>query len=448
MKSLLVLTKAPYWVEPNGNRTPMTDLRRDQASSAPAVTLRSIAPSVFLPAMVYEVGNGATAPVIALTALQLGASPTKAGFMLALLGIGQVLGDIPASALADRIGDRRAMILAAGLATIGLVGCFFAPDLPFFGVALTLIGMANATFYLARQSYLTEVVPIGLRARAMSTLGGSHRIGLFIGPFVGAAAIGLFDLRAAYVVAVVTALSAAVLLIVVPDVPLPADQPATVRGGVSSRRMLADHRRLFATLGLAILAVGAVRAARQTVLPLWAEHLGISPAHTSVIFGIASAVDMALFYPSGKIMDTYGRLAIALPSMFILGAAMMALPLTSGALSLTIVAMVMSFGNGIGSGIMMTLGADAAPPVGRIKFLGIWRVLSDSGNAAGPVVMSVVASVFTLAVGIVSIGSFGLLAAAALRIWVPRYSPFATRRAIAARRGDAAVSPDRRSHNS
>ena len=395
------------------------------------LTLRAMAPSVFVPAMVYEIGNGATAPVIALTALQLGASPSKAGFMLALLGIGQVLGDIPASALADRIGDRHAMILAAGLSVVGLIGCFFAPTLWLLGVALILIGMANATFYLARQSYLTEVVPITLRARAMSTLGGSHRIGLFIGPFLGAGVIALTDLRGAYVVAMLSSLVAATLLILVPDVAPPAETGRTARGVVTSRQILSGHRRLFATLGLAILAVGAVRAARQTVLPLWAEHLGLSPEQTSLVFGIASAVDMALFYPSGKIMDRYGRLAIALPSMTILGLAMMALPLTGGAISLTVVAMVMSFGNGIGSGIMMTLGADAAPPAGRIQFLGIWRVLSDSGNAAGPVIMSVVASVFTLAVGIVTVGSAGLLAAAALAVWVPRYSPFATPKAMA-----------------
>ena len=397
-------------------------------------TLRSITPSVFLPAMVYEIGNGATAPVIALTALELGASPTRAGYLLALLGIGQVLGDIPASALADRIGDRRAMLLAAALAAAGMLGCFFARSLVVLGICLIAIGMSKATFYLARQSYLTEVVPAGMRARAMSTLGGSHRIGLFVGPFVGAAAIGVFELRAAYLVAMVTAISAGVLLLVVPDVGLPAGRVPTVRGTISSREMLAGHRRLFATLGLAILAVGAVRAARQTVLPLWSEHLGLSAAQTSVVFGIASAVDMALFYPAGKVMDRYGRLAIALPSMSILGVAMMTLPLTTGAISLTVVAMVMSLGNGIGSGIMMTLGADAAPPVGRIKFLGLWRVLSDSGNAAGPVVMSVVASAFTLAVGIVTIGSAGLLAAAALAIWVPRYSPFATPKAVARQR--------------
>ena len=177
-----------------------------------------------------------------------------------------------------------------------------------------------------------------------------------------------------------------------------------------------------------------MRAARATVLPLWSEHLGLTAAQTSIVFGIASAVDMALFYPAGKVMDHYGRLAIAIPSMTILGAAMMALPLTRGAVSLTVVAMVMSFGNGIGSGIMMTLGADAAPTLGRIKFLGIWRVLSDSGNAAGPVVMALVASAFTLPIGIVTIGSAGLLAAVGLGRWVPRYSPFATPRSVAARR--------------
>jgi MFS family permease len=171
-----------------------------------------------------------------------------------------------------------------------------------------------------------------------------------------------------------------------------------------------------------------VRAARQTVLPLWGDHLGLGPGQTSLVFGIASAVDMALFYPAGKVMDRYGRLAVALPSMLILGGAMMAIPLTHGVVTLTVVAMIMSFGNGIGSGIMMTLGADTAPADARTQFLAVWRLFSDSGNAAGPVVVSVVALFSTLAAGIVAIGSVGLLAAVALGIWVPRWSPYATPR--------------------
>lgn len=394
------------------------------------LTLRSVGPSIFLPALIYEIGNGAIAPVIALTALDLGASASKAGFLLAILGVGQVLGDIPSSSLATKIGDRRAMIVAALVAAAALLTCRLAPNLLVLALGLLGIGMCNATFYLARQAYLTEVVPVALRARALSTLGGSHRIGLFIGPFLGAAAITLGGLRAAFLVAVVTAVLAAFLLFVIPDPARSAQPISATLAPQSPRKTMRAHRRLYATLGTAIVAVGAVRAARQTVLPLWAHHIGLSPEQNSVIFGIAGAVDMALFYPSGKVMDRQGRMMIALPSMLILGGAMMLIPLTHSALALTTVAAVMGLGNGIGSGMMMTLGADTAPPDNRIRFLSIWRVLSDTGNTAGPAVVSVAATVTTLTVGITSVGAIGLFAAAGLARWVPRYSPYATRAMI------------------
>ncbi|WP_214401348.1 MFS transporter [Pseudonocardia lacus] len=395
---------------------------------APAPTLRSLIPSVFLPAVVYEVGIGAITPVVAITALDLGASAGTAGFLVALLGIGQLIGNVPSAAVAARLGDRKAMVVAAGVSVVAVTGCFFATSLPLLGVCLFVLGMGNSTFYLARQSYLTEVAPPHLRARALSMLGGSHRVGLFIGPFLGAAAISLTSLHAAYLVAAGAAVLAGVLLLVIPDV-APAGPPRPARrSGVAPGfgATLREHRSLLATLGVAVLAIGAVRAARQVVLPLWAVHIGLSPEATSLVFGIASAVDMALFYPSGKVMDRYGRLTVALPSMLILGLAMAALPLTGGIVALTVVAMVMSLGNGIGSGIVMTLGADAAPPDDRLRFLSIWRLMSDTGVAVGPVIVSLVAGVWTLAAGIVVMGGVGALSAGALARWAPRYSAFAT----------------------
>jgi MFS family permease len=392
-------------------------------------TLRSLAPSVLLPATLYEIGNGAVIPVIALTAIDLGASTGAAGFMMVLLGVGQVLGDLPASAVADRLGDRRSMLGAASLSVVSMLACYMARSVVVLGGALLLMGVCNATFYLARQSYLTEVAPVQLRARAMSTLGGAHRVGLFVGPFVGAVAIGIGGLRSAYLVAVGSALAVGLALLLIPDVEVPA-HAAAVRGLVTTREVLGAHRRLFATLGLAVVGVGAVRAARQTVLPLWAEHLGLGAQTTSLVFGVAGAVEMVLFYPGGKVMDRYGRLAVAVPSMVIMGLSMMALPLTRGVAGLTAVAVLLGIGNGLGSGIMMTLGADAAPVEGRIRFFGIWRVLADSGNAAGPVVVSILAIVATLAAGIVSVGSLGLLTAVAMARWVPRYSRYATRSAV------------------
>lgn len=186
--------------------------------------------------------------------------------------------------------------------------------------------------------------------------------------------------------------------------------------------MLTEFRPVFATLGIAVLLVGTVRGARQTVLPLWTEHLGVDPATTSVVFGIAGAVDMLLFYPAGKVMDRYGRLWIGVPSMLLVAASMVALPLTHTVVAVSVVAALMGLGNGLGSGILMTLGADVAPARGRAQFLGMWRVFQDGGAAAGPLVVSAGAALGSLAAGIWVIGAIGAAAAAALGRWAPRWS--------------------------
>src|SRR5689334_776286 len=103
-------------------------------------SLRSMVPSIFLPAMVYEIGNGAVTPVIAITALDLGASAGTAGFLVALLGIGQLVGDVPAGALAARLGDRRAMVVAGGVSMAAMAGCLLTPSLPLFGLCLFVLG--------------------------------------------------------------------------------------------------------------------------------------------------------------------------------------------------------------------------------------------------------------------------------------------------------------------
>jgi hypothetical protein len=87
----------------------------------------------------------------------------------------------------------------------------------------------------------------------------------------------------------------------------------------------------------------------------------------------------------------------------------------------------MSIGNGIGSGIMVTIGADAAPADDRTTFLSVWRLLGDSGNALGPLVPAAIAGVAFLGLGVSITGLLGLGAAVGLARWVPRYSPYATR---------------------
>jgi hypothetical protein len=129
--------------------------------------------------------------------------------------------------------------------------------------------------------------------------------------------------------------------------------------------------------------------------------------------------------------------------MGILAASTVALPFTSGAASIMVVAALMGFGNGIGSGIQMTLAADVSTEPGRTKFLGLWRLVSDSGGAAGPAAASVIAGAASLAVAIMSLGGLGLLTTAWLAFLLRRYAP--RRRAGAhhdSRQGSASPAED------
>lgn len=391
--------------------------------------LRSIAVPAYGPSILSAVGTGAVVPVVALSARDLGASVGTAAFMVALLGIGRLLGDLPAGAAAERFGERRSLMVAAGVEFVGGAGCLLARQVWLLAVSILLIGIAGALFALARQAYLTDAVPVALRARALSTLGGVARIGLFFGPFVGALFIGIWGTGAAYLVDMIASVGAFLVVLLTRDITshrTPSASAGPNRSGAVA--ILVQYRRVLATAGVAVLFISVARSCRTALVPLWAETLGLDSAHTSLVFGISGAVDMLLFYPAGAAMDRRGRTVIAVPSMIILALGMIVLPLSGSFLTLTIVSVILGFGNGIGAGLVMTMGADASPVVGRTKFLAGWRLMSDTGAALGPTLISAITLAFPLAIAAIAMGALSLLGAGWAGFWVPKYDPTRSRR--------------------
>jgi MFS family permease len=390
--------------------------------ASPIFPLRTVVFGAMVPSLLFGIAIGVALPIIPTSATRLGADLATAGFVAALLPIGKILADIPAGALASRIGDSNAMILAAALGLGAFAGAAAAPSLWVLELSILALGMATAVFHLARHAYLTEITPVGHRARVLSTLGGMHRLGYFIGPFLGAVVIVSSSLRPAYWLATGCVLVTLVVLLAARTPRTDAPGSAAEAGRTSVWRIIRENRRLLLTLGTATLLVGAVRGARQTVLPLWGESLGLDPEVISLIFGLSGAVDMLLFYPAGKVMDRFGRLWIAIPSMLLMGVAMALLPLTSTAAEMSVVAMLLGLGNGLGAGIIMTIGADVAPTDGRSSFLGVWRLFQDTGDAMGPLVIAAFTALGSLAAGVWVAAAFGGASSAALARWVPRFS--------------------------
>jgi len=366
--------------------------------------------TVYGPTLMFAVGQGAVLPVIALSARDLGASVGMAGLVVGLAGVGQIVGNVPAGALAARLGERRAMIAAVFATVVALAGCVVARSVPVLGAAILVTGLAGAVFNLARQTYLTETLPAHARGRGMSALGGSHRIGLAVGPFVGAWAIGPLGTDGAYLVHLVAAAATLALLWFLPDLPGTAEPT----GGATVWSVLREHRRVLATVGVAACLVGAARSARITVIPLWCEHAGLDAAQTSLVAGIAGIVEIVLFYPAGALMDRVGRAGVGATAMLIVGTGLALLPAAHSLLAITLAASLVGLGNGLSSGLVLTLGADAAPPNDRSLFFGGWRLVADLGVAAGPLAVGAVAAVSLVAA---CVAAAALAASAAATVW-------------------------------
>ena len=388
---------------------------------------RSVAVPVFAPALLFSIGEGAIIPAIPLVADDLGATLAIAGLVAAALTVGELLGNVPSGWLVSRIGERPTMIGAAVLSLAGLAVCVTATAPWVLGIGVLLIGLSAAAYALARHAFLTVTVPLAYRARALSTLGGVYRGGVFIGPFIAAAVIGWAgSAQSAFWIHVVACLATIALLLALPD-PGRRTETGAARTTAGLFRTLRRRRDVLARLGVGAALVGAMRASRQVILPLWAVNLGLDGATTALIIGVAGGVDFALFYVSGHIMDRFGRLWSALPSMIGLGAGHLVLAFThdvpDAVTWFIVAAIVMSVANGIGSGILMTLGADLADPGDPAPFLGAWRFTGGLGGASAPIVVAAVTGLGSIAAAAGVMGVLGFAGAAILARYVPRYSP-------------------------
>ena len=98
------------------------------------------------------------------------------------------------------------------------------------------------------------------------------------------------------------------------------------------------------------------------------------------------------------------------------------IPLTGSYVTLLIAGIVMGLGNGLGSGTMMTTGADLAPREGIGEFLSVWRLIGDVGHATGPWIVGEIAEASGLGLSAVVLAGVGYMAVAIFLWLVPETS--------------------------
>lgn len=418
--------------------------------SAGAV-MRSLVWPVYAPTLAQAIGMAATMPVIPLIALALGFSVPGAAALAMITGVVGVLGPIPLGTVMTVVGERRAMIATGAAVTLTQIGALLLVEharaagvTPWhqvgFVVALVVSSLSHEVWIIGRQAYLGMALPPELRARGMSTFGGMMRIGLVIGPLLGAGIIAVG--HEGWVIGV-DAAAMALATILVAVTMLPGDQThrrPTVRQA-SGRLPVAPSPHapdrtagiIMVLAGLATVPLTMSRICRPLILPLLGALLGLRGDEISLVFAVAAVVEIAMFVPAGTLMDRYGRTAVLVPCLVFSGAGYLLLAGLTATLTdasrtaafwaLVAAASLVAFGNGFGAGIVMTLGIDLSPEEHRTRHLARWNTINGTGRLLAPGLVAVVTLAWPITMAGAVVGALCWAGAAWAWRLIPQVTP-------------------------
>jgi len=375
---------------------------------------------VYVPTALLSAGAGMLIPTVPLYALTLQEAFVLVSFAVAAEKIGTMLGDVPSGMMLDRIGRKRSMLVGTVAIAIGTIGVALIPSYWALLVLRFVAGVGSSMWNISRMAHLVSATTPRDRGKVLASYGGISRIGTFAGPGVGGLIALAYGLTAPFIAAGLLALAAALVAVRF----IPSDTPrAAAKGHRAAWRALGTLARAqwrdLATAGSAQFCSSVMRQGRHVVVPLYgATVLGLDVAQVGGLVTLSAAIDMCLFLPAGIISDRLGRKFASVPCFTIMGLGMALIPFAADYTGLMIAVSVIGLGNGLGSGAMLTLGADLAPDEGTGEFLGVWRMIGDTGQTSGPVIVGALGDVVGLAGAAFALALVGWACAGTLAAFV------------------------------
>jgi MFS family permease len=259
------------------------------------------------------------------------------------------------------------------------------------GLGHLAFGMGSIGVMLSRHTDLTRRVPIYLRGRAMSMMGGSMRLSVMVGTATGGVLVETVGGR--WTIAAAGLAAAIGLPAVIPTARRPEREVApTGSGGPGLAAVVRRHHRQLVRVGVFGALAMATREGRMVLLPLVGVSLDLRPSAIGVLVAAGYAADLLLFPVSGYVMDRLGRLSAMVPAYGLLAVGLLLLASADTTTGVLVAGLVMGVGNGLSSGSLFTLQSDVSPAEGTASFLAAATVATDSGRMLGPLLVGLVAA--------------------------------------------------------
>jgi len=244
---------------------------------------------------VNSIGSWASAVALwGFAAYRFNASPTEVSLLIICWAAPVAVLSPSLGVFVDRIGARRALIVAYLLGAGAALGLAAAYSLPILGTFAVLAGSARAMAGPASGALPPQIVAPDALLAANSLLGGATEFGQVLGPLVASAALALSGFRAAFLVDAATfAIGVAALI------PLPAQRPAPGPREPWLRELaegvqIVTRQRALKLMLLIGAAVSFASGAFLVVEPLYARHVLHRPASQFALFEAAAGIGAIL----------------------------------------------------------------------------------------------------------------------------------------------------------
>ena len=346
---------------------------------------------------VNQLGFGSVVPVAPLYAASFGVPPSAIGLTIALYGLARFLFAVPSGRLADRIG-RRGTLAVGGVVTVaGNVLCAIAPEYVLFLGARFIAGAGAALILTAAQIVLADISTPAQRGRLMGIYSGVFAFAVGAGPYPGGVLAEHFGLNAPFLA--YAALAGVVALIA--WLRIPETRGASLaRVSVAKLPSFAQQIRLMSvsTGFLLVSLIGFAAAVARTgavfnVIPLMVtDRMGLAPDQIGLGLSLVSLFGLLLAYPSGALVDRFGRKAVIVPATLVSGVAAALFAVVPSFAWYLAACAIWGFALGITSDAPGAYAADTAPPGMNAAVMSTYRMLSDAGYVLGPVLLGLIAS--------------------------------------------------------
>ncbi|HLG68311.1 MAG TPA: MFS transporter [Acidimicrobiales bacterium] len=330
----------------------------------------------------YFLGIGAVNPLLPLFVKDhMGESDVVVGLVVALMALSAVVVRPFAGRLANRRGRR--MVTTAGATVLAAsLALYPFPSLAILVPARLLTGVAEALFFTAAATMVTELAPAHRRGEAVSYFSVAVYLGTGLGPAVGSWVSSLWSIRLGFLAAAAFAVVAAMISRFLVE----TEQGARATG--SGRN--AGRISTVALLPGCVLALGMVaNVAFASFMPLYAAQLRTGVAGVYLTYTVVVILVRLL---GARIPDVLGPSKCGSVATVLIAAGMAAISLSGTVWGLYVGAATLGVGISFLYPALMKLVVDRAADTARAAAVATFTAFFDVASGVGGLAVGIVAS--------------------------------------------------------